>query len=180
MAAQNAIVSGAPGYRLEGAGVESSPEPKENEEVINEIFDLADNDYVFYQNSFVGKGTWTLFEIPPTSYLGLEHRNFISGSENQGGPFAVSIILEGGDYTSLLRSKHGNVRLRSFGPCFCSAPLTGVFRKTFDSAEVFVPCFRSAMGKGPEDSTLLAAVDPSLPVNLFRFFTIFLLSLDYF
>ena len=55
MASSNGIVSGAPGYRLEGAGDESSAEPQEGEEVINEIFDLADNDFVFYQNSFVGK-----------------------------------------------------------------------------------------------------------------------------
>eukprot|EP00009_Paramoeba_aestuarina_P008398 CAMPEP_0201510570 /NCGR_PEP_ID=MMETSP0161_2-20130828/3201_1 /ASSEMBLY_ACC=CAM_ASM_000251 /TAXON_ID=180227 /ORGANISM="Neoparamoeba aestuarina, Strain SoJaBio B1-5/56/2" /LENGTH=370 /DNA_ID=CAMNT_0047905759 /DNA_START=26 /DNA_END=1138 /DNA_ORIENTATION=- len=105
--AEGDIVASAPGYRIEGGGSQTTA-PEAGVILIDEVFDLADNDYAYYQEHFVGKD---------------HHRTFVS-NDTESGPYAISMVAEdGGSYRTILRTKKNNFRKTFDGgdvyvPCF--------------------------------------------------------------
>jgi len=80
-------------YRFEGA--KNIPVEAVNDaEVIKEVFDLMNTDYHYYRDNFLNK----------------DHLNFIcSDAEN---PVAVSMVLEGDEYSVLYRTPDQNIRFK--------------------------------------------------------------------
>lgn len=105
-----------PGYLFESGGLDEDElmelPPVSVKDVITNLWDLTDrdNDYNFYQTSFMGK----------------EHWNFL-GDEIAavGGPMAVSIIRTGDFYTAMVRTPKGCERRE----VVCSALQEGALDK---------------------------------------------------
>ena len=110
------VVSSAVGYRLEGSGNDCD-EPEE-ENLIDDPFDLSDNDYIFFRETFLETGAFFFGSFPScihysrsTHPFSLDHTNFLAASTpNNGGPYAISVLKSKEDqcYRALVRSK--NVR----------------------------------------------------------------------
>eukprot|EP00008_Paramoeba_atlantica_P008645 CAMPEP_0201490566 /NCGR_PEP_ID=MMETSP0151_2-20130828/26638_1 /ASSEMBLY_ACC=CAM_ASM_000257 /TAXON_ID=200890 /ORGANISM="Paramoeba atlantica, Strain 621/1 / CCAP 1560/9" /LENGTH=372 /DNA_ID=CAMNT_0047876567 /DNA_START=133 /DNA_END=1251 /DNA_ORIENTATION=- len=140
------IVSGAPGYRIEGGGSASSSPPGDGALVIEQVFDLQDNEADYFKTQFV--------ERDPN------HRTFVS--DGAGGPYSLSLVQDDLEYKAILRTKNGNQR-RSFDvgevhvPCFRNlvgrGPDPSALIATV-SPELPFDTFREVMDRGCQQALL--------------------------
>jgi len=141
-----AMIAPAVGYRIEGIGDEPPREAKcDVEGLLDGVFDLSDNDMVYYRDHFMNKA----------------HMNFLC-PESPQGPLAVSIVKEetSNTYKSITRSPSHNTRT--------SMPLSSVkpswWRKLFRVNPSAQDILRSVCPTLPP--TLKYAPDPRLPPAL--------------
>ncbi|KAF2068661.1 hypothetical protein CYY_010012 [Polysphondylium violaceum] len=91
------MIASAVGYNIEGSNADSPQVVYDCNipNLLDDVFDLSDNDSIFYRDHFLNK----------------EHYNFLSGPSPANGPVGISIVEDSKNFIALVRSQTGNQRI---------------------------------------------------------------------
>jgi len=143
------IVSAAVGYRIEGSGgVVGEETTLSSGEIIDEPFDLSDNDFLYFKKYFVNKPN---------------HCTFLSSNSDRG-PICISVVIDttAKEYKALIRTRDGTIRAH--------VPQSGIkpafFRKIFGLGPAPVDILKALDSKLPIKQLKLVK-EPSVADRVF-------------